>query len=77
MSSCTWPTGTSAPHGVDNTSHGCINVAPAYIYWFYDKFGAGDIVDVTGTSRKLDLRNGLGDWVLQLGRVEKGSPDLD
>ena len=35
-SSCTWPTGTSRQHGEANTSHGCINVAPAYIYWFYD-----------------------------------------
>jgi lipoprotein-anchoring transpeptidase ErfK/SrfK len=25
-------------HGKTNTSHGCINVAPAYIYWFYDTF---------------------------------------
>jgi lipoprotein-anchoring transpeptidase ErfK/SrfK len=60
-------------HGKQNTSHGCINVAPAYIYWFYDQFGAGDIVDVTGTSRKLDWRNGLGDWVLSWEEWQKGS----
>ncbi|HLT11506.1 MAG TPA: Ig-like domain-containing protein [Micromonosporaceae bacterium] len=51
-------------HGKQNTSHGCINVGPDYIYWFYDNFGAGDIVEVVNTSKKLDWRNGLGDWVL-------------
>lgn len=56
-----------------NTSHGCVNVGVPYIYWFYDNFGAGDIVDVTGTSRKLDVRNGLGDWVLSWDEWQKGS----
>lgn len=60
-------------HGVRNTSHGCINVAPAYIYWFFDTFGAGDIVDVKNTSRQLDVRNGLGDWVLSWEEWQKGS----
>jgi lipoprotein-anchoring transpeptidase ErfK/SrfK len=56
-----------------NTSHGCINVGPAYIYWFYDQFGAGDIVNVTGTPKHLDLRNGLGDWTLTWDDWLKGS----
>ncbi len=60
-------------HGKVNTSHGCINVAPTYIYWFYDHFGAGDVVDVTGTNRHLDVRNGLGDWVLTWDQWQKGS----
>ena len=60
-------------HGERNTSHGCINVAPAYIYWFFDNFGAGDIVDVKNTSRQLDVRNGLGDWVLSWEEWQKGS----
>jgi lipoprotein-anchoring transpeptidase ErfK/SrfK len=59
--------------GKVNTSHGCINVAPVFINWFYDTFGAGDIVDVTGTSRHLDVRNGLGDWVLSWDQWQKGS----
>ena len=56
-----------------NTSHGCINVGPDYIYWFYNNFGAGDIVDVTGTNRHLDVHNGLGDWVLTWAQWQKGS----
>jgi lipoprotein-anchoring transpeptidase ErfK/SrfK len=51
-------------HGVTNTSHGCVNVAPAFIYWFYDTFGTGDIVDVQNTGRALPLGNGISDWVL-------------
>jgi lipoprotein-anchoring transpeptidase ErfK/SrfK len=60
-------------HDVRNTSHGCINVAPAYIYWFFDQFGAGDIVDVKNTARKLTLTDGLGDWVLSWDTWKKGS----
>jgi len=60
-------------HGKVNTSHGCINVGPNYIFWFYDTFGAGDIVNVTGTNRHLDKRNGLGDWVVSWGDWLKGS----
>jgi len=60
-------------HGVRNTSHGCINVAPVFINWFFDQFGAGDVVDVTGTARHLDPRNGLGDWVIPWDQWQKGS----
>jgi lipoprotein-anchoring transpeptidase ErfK/SrfK len=59
--------------GQMNTSHGCINVGVDFIYWIYDNFGAGDIVDVVGTNRHLDLRNGLGDWVLSWEDWQKGS----
>ena len=59
--------------GVVNTSHGCINVGADYIYWIYDHFGAGDIVDVVGTNRQLDMRNGLGDWVVSWADWQKGS----
>jgi lipoprotein-anchoring transpeptidase ErfK/SrfK len=59
--------------GVKNTSHGCVNVGVPFINWLYDTFGAGDVVDVTGTSRKLDVHNGLGDWVLSWEDWQKGS----
>jgi hypothetical protein len=58
---------------VSNTSHGCINVAPAYIYWFYDTFGPGDIVDVKNTGKQLGLGNGVADWVLSWDEWQKGS----
>ncbi len=60
-------------HGVRNTSHGCINVAPTYIYWFYNTFGAGDIVEVKNTGYKLNVRDGLGDWVMPWNEWVKGS----
>ena len=60
-------------HGRTNTSHGCINVGPDYIYWFYDTFGAGDIVDVRNTPKKLEVWDGLGDWMLSWEEWQKGS----
>jgi lipoprotein-anchoring transpeptidase ErfK/SrfK len=60
-------------HGVENTSHGCVNIAPSYIFWIYDTFGAGDIVDVRNTGKNLDVRNGLGDWMLSWEQWQKGS----
>jgi len=60
-------------HGVRNTSHGCINVGPAHAQWMYDNFGLGDVVDVLNTPRRLDPRNGLGDWVLSWADWVKGS----
>jgi len=59
--------------GKRNVSHGCINMGPEAVTWFYTEFGAGDIVDVTGTTAKLDWRNGLGDWVLTWEEWQKGS----
>ena len=59
--------------GKMNTSHGCINVGVDFIYWIYDNFGAGDVVDVVGTNRRLDVRNGLGDWVVPWDQWQKGS----
>jgi len=60
-------------HGVRNTSHGCINIAPAYIYWVYSQFGAGDIVDVRHTPMKLPYNDGLGGWVMSFDEWKKGS----
>jgi lipoprotein-anchoring transpeptidase ErfK/SrfK len=59
--------------GVYNTSHGCINVPVAYMNWFYTTFIAGDVVDVTGTGKNLDPRNGLGDWMISWDNWLKGS----
>ena len=51
-----------ADQGVRNVSHGCINMPPADAQWFYDTFGFGDIVQVTGTSTQLAPDDGYGDW---------------
>ena len=60
-------------HGKTNTSHGCINIGPTYIYWMYDKFIPGDIVEVRNTGKPLDPRDGLGDWVLSWDKWTQGS----
>jgi lipoprotein-anchoring transpeptidase ErfK/SrfK len=51
-----------ADQGLRNVSHGCINMPPADAQWFYDTFGFGDIVQVTGTSTQLAPDDGYGDW---------------
>ncbi|WP_433607724.1 L,D-transpeptidase [Dactylosporangium sp. CA-139114] len=48
--------------GKANTSHGCVNVAPANAQWFYDTFDTGDVVEVRNTPKNLPLTDGIGDW---------------
>ncbi|NVI92482.1 Ig-like domain-containing protein [Actinomadura sp. BRA 177] len=48
--------------GNDNVSHGCVNASPGDAKWFYDFTNRGDIVKVTGTSRKLQFGNGPTPW---------------
>jgi lipoprotein-anchoring transpeptidase ErfK/SrfK len=48
--------------GNDNVSHGCVNASPSNAKWFYDFTNRGDIVTVTGTSRKLRFGNGPTPW---------------
>ncbi|MEU7870870.1 Ig-like domain-containing protein [Dactylosporangium sp. NPDC049140] len=50
--------------GKANTSHGCINVAPANAQWFYDTFDTGDVVEVRNTPKNLPVTDGLGDWTI-------------
>ncbi|MBA3338850.1 MAG: L,D-transpeptidase [Geodermatophilaceae bacterium] len=48
--------------GQRNVSHGCLNVSTSNAAWFYENFGWGDIVQISGTERTLEPTNGLGDW---------------
>jgi hypothetical protein len=59
--------------GSANTSHGCINVYPKHIVWFYSTFGAGDIVDVRNAGATLGLTDGLGDWTMSWDKWKQGS----
>ncbi|MFB9475626.1 Ig-like domain-containing protein [Nonomuraea salmonea] len=54
-----WSTGAQ---GSSNVSHGCVNASPANARWFYDFTQRGDIIEVTGTSRKLQFGNGPTPW---------------
>jgi lipoprotein-anchoring transpeptidase ErfK/SrfK len=60
-------------HGHINTSHGCVNVGPAYAQWFYDNFNSGDVVDIKNSPVTLNETNGLGDWTVSWAQWLKGS----
>lgn len=55
-----WSTGSQ---GRSNVSHGCVNASTANARWFYNFTQRGDIIKVTGTSRKLQFGNGPTPWV--------------
>jgi len=51
--------------GSENTSHGCVSMAPANAEWLYDRSIPGDVVEVIGSDeRTVDADNGFGDWNL-------------
>ncbi|MCK2220126.1 Ig-like domain-containing protein [Actinomadura sp. ATCC 31491] len=54
-----WSTGAQ---GNRNVSHGCVNASPENARWFYEFTQRGDIIEVTGTSRKLRFGNGPTPW---------------
>ncbi|TDC05901.1 hypothetical protein E1267_17980 [Nonomuraea longispora] len=54
-----WSTGEQ---GSRNVSHGCVNASPENARWFYEFTQRGDIIEVTGTSRKLRFGNGPTPW---------------
>ncbi|MFI7228075.1 Ig-like domain-containing protein [Nonomuraea angiospora] len=54
-----WSTGAQ---GNSNVSHGCVNASPANARWFYEFTQRGDIIEVKGTSRKLQFGNGPTPW---------------
>jgi lipoprotein-anchoring transpeptidase ErfK/SrfK len=54
-----WSTGAQ---GNRNVSHGCVNASPANARWFFDFTSRGDIIQVTGTSRRLRFGNGPTPW---------------
>lgn len=59
--------------GRANVSHGCINVAPKNAEWFFKMSRRGDVVEVTGTKRRLEKGNGWADWAVPWDEWEAGS----
>jgi lipoprotein-anchoring transpeptidase ErfK/SrfK len=53
-------------------SHGCVNVGVPYINWIWENFGSGDIVNVLNTGKTLNVRDGLGDWIMPWDQWVKG-----
>jgi lipoprotein-anchoring transpeptidase ErfK/SrfK len=62
-----------ADQGSQNVSHGCINMRPQDARWFFERAQPGDIVQVTGTRRRLRPANGWGFWQLPWKDWLKGS----
>jgi lipoprotein-anchoring transpeptidase ErfK/SrfK len=59
--------------GRANCSHGCVRQGTRDAIWFYKNSQPGDIVDITGTKRKLEWNNGWSFWQLSFDRWKKGS----
>ena len=67
MASTTWA------QGRQNVSHGCVNSPPAKAEWFFNWSYLGDVVIVTGTSRKLAWNNGWSYYQMPWSQWVKGS----
>ena len=48
--------------GEVNSSHGCIHCHTADATWFYNLAQVGDVVQITGTDKTVDVTNGFGDY---------------
>lgn len=59
--------------GIRNVSHGCLNVSTDDAQWFYENFGRGDIVEVSGTGVPLAPTDGFGDWNISWADWQAGS----
>jgi lipoprotein-anchoring transpeptidase ErfK/SrfK len=65
-----WSVGSQ---GSANVSHGCVGMSTADAAWLYSLTKRGDVVDVTGSDRPMELSNGLGDWNLSFAEYREGS----
>jgi lipoprotein-anchoring transpeptidase ErfK/SrfK len=59
--------------GHNNISHGCVRTSPTGARWFYNIAQRGDVVNVTGTDRKLEPGNGWTFWNTSWSSWVKGS----
>jgi lipoprotein-anchoring transpeptidase ErfK/SrfK len=51
--------------GSANVSHGCVNLSAENAKWFYDRFGVGDVVEITHSGGpSLPVWDTYGDWEL-------------
>jgi lipoprotein-anchoring transpeptidase ErfK/SrfK len=59
--------------GVDNVSHGCVNVSEDNAAWVFNISHIGDPVTVTGTEVHVDPGDGWTDWDMSWSDYVKGS----
>ncbi|MDX6433493.1 MAG: hypothetical protein QOE54_5859 [Streptosporangiaceae bacterium] len=65
-----WSTGAQ---GNSNVSHGCVNASPENAHWFFSFTQRGDVIEVSGTSRKLQFGNGPTPWAKSWQEWQTGS----
>jgi hypothetical protein len=59
--------------GNRNCSHGCVRQTIAGARWFYNLSLRGDVINITGSSRKLEWNNGWGFYQMPWKTWVKGS----
>ncbi|MCP2340780.1 L,D-transpeptidase [Actinomadura rupiterrae] len=59
--------------GSANTSHGCLNLSPANARWYYDHAQRGDVLNLTGSTRKVEWDNGWSFWQMPFDTWKQGS----
>ncbi len=65
-----WSVGSQ---GSANVSHGCVGMSTADAGWLFNNTKVGDVVEVSGTDRSMELANGYGDWNLSWADWKSGS----
>jgi lipoprotein-anchoring transpeptidase ErfK/SrfK len=65
-----WSVGSQ---GSSNVSHGCVGMSTEDAGWLYSVTKRGDVVDVTGTDRRMEPTNGYGDWNVSWRDYRSGS----
>jgi lipoprotein-anchoring transpeptidase ErfK/SrfK len=65
-----WSVGSQ---GSSNVSHGCVGMSTADAGWLYSLTKRGDVVDVTGSDRRMEPTNGYGDWNVPWSDYKSGS----
>lgn len=59
--------------GTRNCSHGCVRQTPSGARYFYNLSQRGDVIDITGTTRRLEWNNGWGYWQMPWETWVQGS----
>jgi lipoprotein-anchoring transpeptidase ErfK/SrfK len=60
-------------HGRANVSHGCVGMSTPQAKWYFNHTMIGDVINVLNSPRKMELRNGYGDWNLSWPQWLAGS----
>jgi len=64
---------SAASQGLANVSHGCVGMSTADAAWLFGITKRGDVVEVSGSDRRMSLYNGYGDWNASFEEYAEGS----